>query len=250
MSKSFFIAGNWKMNILPSEVIHIAGEMVKCSLKYPQVRVAICTPFIDIPILKENITGSKIHLGAQNVHPQQSGAYTGEVSPTMLRDMGVEVCIVGHSERRQFFNETDEFINAKVKSLITVGIEPILCIGETLEERQAGQTSEIIHNQLSSSLNNILESDIKNITIAYEPVWAIGTGETATPEQAQEVHQSIREFLIDKFGETLANNVWILYGGSVTPDNVRELLKEKDIDGTLLGGASLNPDLRWKCHTR
>lgn len=240
--REFFIAGNWKMNILPGEVSEITNEIMKCAGEYPEVKTAICPPFVDIIPLKEILKDSDVLLGAQNVYPQESGAYTGETSPAMLSDLGVELCIVGHSERRQYFDETDEFINEKVKALLDFGVDPILCIGETKFQRDNGKTTDVIEEQLKIGLHDITADRMKKITIAYEPVWAIGTGDTATPEQAQEVHEFIRGWLNREYGEDVSNSITVQYGGSVKPDNARELLSEPDIDGALIGGASLNSD--------
>jgi len=221
-----------------------AIEWIKAVLPYlppsDQTEVAVAPPFTALYPLAEIIKESSLKLVAQNVFWEKEGAYTGEISPLMLRDIGCEYVIIGHSERRQYFKETNEMIAKKIKAVVEQGLKPILCIGERLEEREAGQTFEIVKKQLFGGLSLI--KNIENIAIAYEPVWAIGTGKTALPYQAQEVHAYLRRLLIEKWGEERAKMVRILYGGSVKPQNIKELMAEEDIDGALVGGASLKAE--------
>jgi triosephosphate isomerase len=241
--RNLFIAGNWKMNILPSDSKEIINKINDCARKYTNVKTAICPPFTHIPVMKDALKSDRnILIGEQNIYPQSSGAYTGEVSPDMLKDLSVDICIVGHSERRQYFDETNMFINDKVRILMKADINTILCIGETKFQRDRGNTKDVIQEQLFTCLLEIAEDDLSKITIAYEPVWAIGTGDTATPEQAQEIHKFIRKWIKDRYGQKTGENIIIQYGGSVNPDNAEGLLSMPDIDGALIGGASLKPD--------
>lgn len=234
-----FIAGNWKMYKNAKEAVALAKEL-KSNLKNIKDRdVLICPGFAALCCVYGEIKGSNIKLGAQDMYFENEGAFTGEVSPLMVKDF-CEYVILGHSERRQLFNETDESVNKKIKKALEHGLKPILCIGESLEEREKDKTFDVIKNQLKKSLKNIKE--IKNIIIAYEPVWAIGTGKTATPEQAEEVHAFIREWVGKNYDSEAADNLRILYGGSVKPENAKELMEKEDIDGALVGGASLDAD--------
>jgi len=240
MSRKYFIAGNWKMNKTPEEGKELASEIASIVSKDAAVDVVVCPAFVALDRVSQAIEGSAVKLGAQNLYPKTNGAYTGETSPEMLRAVFAKYVILGHSERREYFGESDSFVNEKVRFALENLLNPILCIGETLEEREANETLEVVKTQLLGGLENVSVEDLSNIVIAYEPVWAIGTGKTATPEMAQEVHASIRSLLSDKYGSAAAGKVRILYGGSMKPANAAELLAQKDIDGGLIGGASLD----------
>ena len=237
-----FVAGNWKMNMTSSEVAPYLDVFGLETDKVSNVDIAIIPPFTALAKASEILGGTqKIRLGAQNMSPEAKGAYTGEISATMLRDLFVRYVLVGHSERRRLFGETDELVHRKVVTALASELRPILCIGETLEERQAGQEKAVLEAQLRGALTGLTSEQLEEIVIAYEPVWAIGTGLTATPAQAQEAHQFIRDYLTKVSGPEIATKTRILYGGSVTADNARELLFQPDIDGALVGGASLDP---------
>jgi triosephosphate isomerase len=236
------IVGNWKMFTNLSQ----ATELVK-SLKsevgdLSNIEIGVCPPFVYLPAVRDIIQDSNIKLGAQNAHWEKEGAFTGEVSPFMIKDIGCTYLIIGHSERRHQMSETDDIINKKLKAALGVGLTPILCIGELLEERQEGKTESVLRRQLEQGLDGITAEQMQYITIAYEPVWAIGTGKTATPEQAQESHSFIRKFIATILNETIAENIRIMYGGSVKPDNISQLSAQPDLDGALVGGASLKAD--------
>ena len=237
-----FVAGNWKMNMTSSEVAPYLEVFRLETEKVNNVDIAIIPPFTALAKASEILGGTqKIRLGAQNMSPEAKGAYTGEISATMLRDLFVRYVLVGHSERRRLFGETDELVHRKVVTALASELRPILCIGETLEERQAGQEKDILEAQLRGALTGLTPDQLEEIVIAYEPVWAIGTGLTATPTQAQEAHQFIRDYLARVSGQEISAKTRILYGGSVTADNAGELLSLPDIDGALVGGASLDP---------
>jgi len=240
--RKLFIVGNWKMNLSLAEGVSLANEIKLKSKDLKNVDSGICPPFVFLSDIKKAIEGSNVCLGAQNMHDKENGAYTGEVSGQMLKETGCTHVIIGHSERRHVFGETNAFINDKLKTSISIGISPIFCVGEKLDEREAGKTTDVIECQLREGLDGISGDDIRKITIAYEPVWAIGTGKTASPEQADEVHAFIRGYLSKGYGGEVADVVIIQYGGSVKPDNVVALLSQKDIDGALVGGASLKAD--------
>lgn len=240
MSRHYLIAGNWKMNTTTSEAIQLATDVAQHSTTHPSVKRVLCPPAIHINAVVESVKHTDIGIGAQNCHPEAKGAFTGEISVPMLRASGCTYCIIGHSERRTYFGETDEFINKKVRSLLIGNIQPILCIGETLEQRQAGTTMEVVRQQLEGCFQDITPEEAANVVIAYEPVWAIGTGLAATSEQAQEVHAFIRSWVISRFGNT-GSDMYILYGGSMNEQNAAELLAQPDIDGGLIGGAALKP---------
>ncbi len=237
-----FIAGNWKMNLSPSEAQKLASDMVSALQEIEGVDIAIAPTFLALPSVIQTIQGSNIFASAQNCHQKTSGAYTGEISPVMLRNTGCTYVIIGHSERRQYFKESNQLIGSKIRSAFSAGLLPIFCIGETLAEREAGQAFDVVKKQITEALEDIELDKLASITIAYEPVWAIGTGVTATPEQAQEIHAFIRELLKNEYSETVASSIRIQYGGSVKPHNAASLLGQKDIDGALVGGASLKPD--------
>jgi triosephosphate isomerase len=241
MKRKPLIAGNWKMNLDLDQSIQLINSIAPTSNDIKDVDVLVAPPFTALAVVKKAIGSSRISLGAQNMHWETEGAFTGEVSGKMLLEGGCTHVILGHSERRSIFKETSQMIDRKVKTAVSIGLIPILCVGETLEEREAGDTFQVIRSQLDDSLENFRnKGQMPTSTIlAYEPVWAIGTGKTATPEQAQEVHQFIREWLADIFGIQTAGQVRILYGGSVKPENVSELMSKEDIDGALVGGASL-----------
>lgn len=235
-----FIAGNWKMFKTQKETRAFAEEF-KTLYGGTDVRAAICAPYLDLPILVELFQGTTIKVGAQNVHFATEGAYTGEVSVAMLEEIGVDYCIVGHSERRQYFGETDESVNKKLHALYSSTILPILCVGEVLEQRDAGKALEVVENQLINDLTGLSAEQVSTLTIAYEPVWAIGTGRNATPEQADEMCGFIRDMIEELYNETVCDRVVIQYGGSVKPGNASDLMNMPEIDGALVGGASLNP---------
>ena len=242
--RKYLIAGNWKMNLDIDESVKLINALVAIIGDLEGVEVMVAPPFTSLAAAKQAIGDSKIFLGAQNMHWEMSGAYTGEISCGMLKETGCTHVILGHSERRNIFKETNETIDLKVKTAVRMGLIPVLCIGETLEERETGMTFEVIKTQLDGSLKNFMvDQNMPYSTIlAYEPVWAIGTGKTATAEQAQDAHHFIREWIEKNFNTDTANHIRILYGGSVKPDNVSELMSEPDIDGALVGGASLQPD--------
>ncbi|MDV2496588.1 MAG: triose-phosphate isomerase [bacterium] len=233
------IAGNWKMHKTVRESVDFARGLLEAIGKVNGVEVAVAPPFTALHPVAEVLKGGPIRLAAQNIFWEESGAYTGETSGPMLAEAGCSLVIIGHSERRQYFGETDETVNRRLFAALAAGLHPIVCIGETLEQRQAGQTFEVVASQLEGGLTNAGADQTGSVVIAYEPVWAIGTGVTATPEQAEEVHHFIRQTLAERYGEGLAQTTRILYGGSVKPDNIRDLMACENIDGALVGGASL-----------
>lgn len=235
------IAGNWKMNMLPDEAINYITELAPL-VKNTENEVILCVPYTDLFYSLLHVQGTNIKIGAQNMHWEEKGAYTGEVSAQMLKSIGVEYVIIGHSERRQYFAETDETVNKKVKSALANELKPIICVGETLEEREQGITEKIITNQVEKALKEIPSTDLEKIIIAYEPIWAIGTGKTATKEDANDTIKQIRNKLSEMYGQNEANGVIIQYGGSVKASNAKELFEMSDIDGGLVGGASLKAD--------
>ncbi len=240
--RPYIVAGNWKMHMDPESGRALAAEISAALTTLPAgggVQTVLCPPFPVLAAVRDAIAGTGIGLGAQNMYPEDSGAFTGEVSPGMLTAAGCTHVILGHSERRQYFGETDAFINAKVHKALAHGLLPIVCIGETLEQRESGVTESVIDTQLRGALDGITDVDMARIVLAYEPVWAIGTGRTATPEQAQEVHVFIRTQLAALFGAATADATVIQYGGSVKADNAAELFAQPDVDGGLIGGASL-----------
>lgn len=237
-----FIAGNWKMFTNTATAEQLAGALVKAIGKETRVRVAVCPPFPYLSKVAGVLAGSSIGLGAQNLYPEKEGAFTGEVSPTMLVDVGCKYVILGHSERRHKLGENDAFINRKVHAALAAGLEVILCIGETLEEREGNQTEKVLDTQLTGGLAGINGETLKHITLAYEPVWAIGTGRNATPAQAQDAHAFVRRRVGELCGAAAAQGVIIQYGGSVKPDNAALLLGQADVDGALVGGASLQAE--------
>jgi len=237
------IAGNWKMNNDLHDTINLISDIKKeINEKKNEADIIICPPFTNLETASALLKDSIIKLGAQNMHFEESGAFTGEISVSMLKSVGCEYVILGHSERRTIFGESDQVINQKIKTAIKFGIKPIFCIGETLEEREKGITFNIIENQIKNGLSDINETELSNLIIAYEPVWAIGTGKTATSQQAQEVHQYIRGLISKLFSSNFARQLVIQYGGSVKAENAKELLSQPDIDGALVGGACLKAD--------
>lgn len=236
------IAGNWKMNKTPVEASALVNEL-KPLVKDASCDVVVCVPAVDFAAVKEAIAGSNIHLGAQNVHFAASGAFTGELSADMLKAAGVEYVIIGHSERRQYFGETDKTVNQRVRAAVAAGLKVILCVGENREEREAGYTDALVEYQTLIALNGLTEEEVSEVIIAYEPVWAIGTGLTATDEQANETIGVIRKAVARKYGSKAGDQIRIQYGGSMNPKNVKGLMAQPEIDGGLIGGASLKaPD--------
>nr|HID59161.1 triose-phosphate isomerase [Desulfobacterales bacterium] len=237
-----FIAGNWKMYKTGPEAAELAEELKKLVCDVNGVDIMIAPPFTALGTVYEIIKGSNIQLGGQNLFWKTEGAYTGEISPSMLRSAGCSYVIIGHSERRQHFGETDETISKKIRAALDAELKPILCIGESLEERESNQTYSVLDNQLERCLQGLTSDDIHNLTIAYEPVWAIGTGKTATRDQVQGAHSHIRKRLKEKFGILVEKSLRILYGGSVKPENIKGLMSMPDVDGALVGGASLKAE--------
>lgn len=235
------IAGNWKMNKNHNEAIELINSL-KSGIDTDASDVVVCVPFVDLMAVSEAIKGTKINLGAQNMHFEESGAYTGEISPAMLKELGVKYVIIGHSERRAYFAETDEIVNKKVKKALEHNIIPILCVGESLEERELNITIELVRIQIKKAFAGISAEDAKKVVIAYEPIWAIGTGKVATKEQAQEVCAEVRKVISEIYGKSVSDEIRIQYGGSVTGDSANELFNMPDIDGGLVGGASLKED--------
>ena len=237
------IAGNWKMNIKPSETAALVKAVAEATAAFAdKVEIVCCTPAIDVPAAVAAAAGTKVGVGTENCHWEDHGAYTGEISTGMIVDAGANYVITGHSERRQYFGETDETVNKRTRAAIAAGLTVMMCVGETLAEREADLVEEVVGRQLKVGLKDVTPADCAKLVIAYEPVWAIGTGKTATPEQAQEIHAHIRSLLAAKYGKELADEISILYGGSCKPSNAKELFACPDIDGGLIGGASLKAD--------
>ncbi len=240
--KKQFIAGNWKMNLAIEEARGLARKLCDELADSDTVDVGVFPPFVYLKELYDICSDSKVFVGAQNMSEEKSGAFTGEVSGAMLRDIGCTHVIIGHSERRTIYQETNSIINLKLKAALLNSLNPILCVGERQEERDAGKTREVVEDQLSGGLADLKDEQVKGLTIAYEPVWAIGTGKTATPEQANDVHVFIRNTIKNKYGDGTAQSIRIQYGGSVNAGNAKDLLGQPEIDGALVGGASLDPD--------
>ena len=236
------IAGNWKMNMTPSQAKALIEELKPMVSKVKWCEMVLCVPYVDIPTAVKAAKGSKIAIGAENMHFEPKGAYTGEVSADMLKECGVKYVIIGHSERRQYFNETDENVNKKVKVALEAGFRPIVCVGESLTEREQDVWYEVIRKQVKIAVQGVSVDDIKKVVIAYEPIWAIGTGKVATTEQAEEVCAAIRACIGEIYDEATAQAIRIQYGGSVSAASAPELFAQPDIDGGLVGGASLKPD--------
>jgi triosephosphate isomerase len=237
-----FIAGNWKMNTSLSEARKLAQGLVGGIGALETCDLAVCVPFVYLFAVAEVVEGTRIALGAQNLHWEEKGAFTGEVSAEMLKDFGTDFVIVGHSERRHIMGETDEIVGRKLRRALDAALKPILCLGELLEERESGATEEVIRHQMEEDFRDVNPEEMASVTIAYEPVWAIGTGKTATPEQAAEAHRFIRHLLTEMYSSQVSENARIQYGGSVKPGNAYQLFKEEEIDGFLVGGASLNAE--------
>lgn len=235
------IAGNWKMNMLPNEAIDFINELEQ-KVKNSENEIVLCVPYTDIFYSVLNAQNTNIKIGAQNMHWEEKGAYTGEISAEMLKAVGVEYVIIGHSERRQYFAETDETVNKKLKKALEVGLNPIVCVGETLEQRETGITTQVITSQTEKALEGLNNEQVEKTIIAYEPIWAIGTGKTATKEDANQAVKEIREKIEEKYGQNTAQRVIIQYGGSVKATNAKELFEMSDIDGGLVGGASLKAE--------
>lgn len=235
------IAGNWKMNKTPSEAVALVNEL-KDLVKNDEVDVVYCVPAIDIVPVVEAVKGTNVKVGAENMYFEESGAYTGEISAAMLKDAGVEYVIIGHSERRDYFKEDDVLLNKKVKKAVEAGITPILCCGETLEQREMGIAVDFIRLQIKSDLKDVAAADVAKLVIAYEPIWAIGTGKTATSDQAEEICKAVRDCIREMYDDATAEKVRIQYGGSVNAGNAAELFTKPNIDGALVGGASLKAD--------
>jgi triosephosphate isomerase len=234
------IGGNWKMNLgTPKETNQILTKLIPLVKKIDKVDIVIAPPFTSLLSAIDIKKKSNIKIGAQNMYFEEKGAYTGEISPLFLKEIGVEYVILGHSERRNIFKESDELVNKKLKKALSIGLKPIVCIGEHLEERESGKTKEVIKNQLNQTFKNLTKEEMLNTVIAYEPIWAIGTGRNATPEQAEEIHVYIREQLSSTYDKNISNSIRIQYGGSITPQNAKELFEKENIDGGLVGGASL-----------
>lgn len=241
--RPFIIAGNWKMNLLRNSSVALVHGLLDKLHPRPNVSVVVCPPLVYLHDVAAALRGSHILLGAQNMYHADEGAFTGEVSGKMLNNLGCKFVILGHSERRALFGDTDESVNQKVVSALKNQLRPIVCVGETLEQRESGKTKSVVRTQIAGSLAGLTPEQMSNIVIAYEPVWAIGTGKTATPAQAEEVHSDIRTQLTEIFGKDTASKTVIQYGGSVKADNAVELLSQPNIDGALVGGASLKPEL-------
>ena len=235
------VVGNWKMYTTPEQAVELAREISVARQGKPETQIVVCPPFTSLSSVSRILMGTGIGVGAQNMHWEDEGAFTGEISGKMLLTLGCTYVILGHSERRQHFFETDFIVNLKLKKALQVGLTPIVCIGETLEQREAGQTENVVKSQLFGSLAELSGDEFARTVLAYEPVWAIGTGRTATPKQAEEVHAFIRKILQPSYGPAV-DNLTILYGGSIKPDNARELFLMSDIDGGLVGGASLKAE--------
>lgn len=236
------IAGNWKMNKTIPESIDLANSIKRSLFDIAEIEIVICPPFTSLSNVFEVIMDSNIALGGQDAHWEGQGAFTGEISCGMLKSAGCKYAIIGHSERRQFFGETNKTVNLKAKAVLKSGLRPIVCVGEKLEERKSGQTFGVVKDHVENSLAGLTDEDMLKVVIAYEPVWAIGTGVNATKEQAQGVHKYIRELIKKLHGEEIARSVRIQYGGSVSTDNIKELILQEDVDGALVGGASLNAE--------
>ena len=242
MARKPILAGNWKMHKNRKDAQALAQALVDSIGNVTEADVVVCPVYTSLDAVLETVKGSNIKVGAQNCHFEDQGAYTGEISVGMLKEVGVDYIIVGHSERRQYFNETDQAINAKAKKILANGLLPIICVGETLEEREGDKTSDVVSTQIKGCLDGLTAEQVAKSVIAYEPVWAIGTGKTASKEQAQEVHAIIRKLVADLYDSATAEAVRIQYGGSVKPANIKELMEQPDIDGALVGGAALEPE--------
>ncbi len=237
-----FIAGNWKMNLDRASAVGLAQQLAQKASGVEGIELAVFPPSVYVDVVAQALAGSKVAWGVQNLYHEANGAFTGEISVAMAQDLGCRYAILGHSERRHILGESDEAINKKTHAALKGGIVPVVCVGETLSEREAGKTMEVIQRQITGSLDGLTNDQMRGTVIAYEPVWAIGTGKTATPTQAQEVHLALRKILADRYNGEVAQAVCIQYGGSVKASNARDLLSQPDIDGALVGGASLKAD--------
>ncbi|NPC94214.1 triose-phosphate isomerase [Bacillus sp. WMMC1349] len=235
------IAGNWKMNKLLSEAVSFVEEVKSAIPAADKAEAVVCAPALFLEKLTSAVKGTDLKVGAQNMHFEESGAFTGEISPAALKDLGVDYCVIGHSERREMFAETDETVNKKAHAAFKYGIVPIICVGETLEEREANKTNELVADQVKKALAGLTKEQVSASVIAYEPIWAIGTGKSSTAQDANEVCAHIRQTVSAEFDQATADNVRIQYGGSVKPANIKEYMAQSDIDGALVGGASLDP---------
>ncbi len=242
MARKIIIAGNWKMHKTNAEARQLANQIKMKATDIRQAGIILCPPFTALAAVYETIKDTGIGLGAQNMFWEKEGAFTGEISAGMIKSAGAGYVIIGHSERRQYFGETDETVNKKIKAALENGLNPIVCVGESLQQREENITREVVTRQIKGALAGLKPADMQHIIVAYEPIWAIGTGKTATPQQAEEVHGQIRTVLTEMFGQEVAEQVIIQYGGSVKPENARELLSQPNIDGALVGGASLKAD--------
>jgi triosephosphate isomerase len=242
VTRKIIMAGNWKMHRTVGESVALVEQLKEALGDVSGREILVCPPFTALHAVAETLRGSNIQVGAQNLYPEEEGAYTGEISPKMLRDVGCSHVILGHSERRQYFQESDQFINQKLKIALEHGLKPILCVGETLEQRAEGRQKTVVSMQVYRGLNDIPAEAMEEVAIAYEPIWAIGTGRTATPSQADEMHMTIRNNLSGLYEDDVAQGVCIMYGGSVKPGNVDDLMSQPEVDGALVGGASLDAE--------
>ena len=242
MTRKIIMAGNWKMHKTVGESVALAGQLNAALGDVTEREILVCPPFTALYAVAKALQGSSVQVGAQNLFPADEGAYTGETSPKMLLDVGCSYVILGHSERRQYFQESDQFINQKLKAALEHGLKPILCVGETLEQRGEGRQKTVVSMQVYRGLQDIPAEAMGQVAVAYEPIWAIGTGHTATPSQADEMHSAIRNNLSGLYGDEVAQDVCIMYGGSVKPGNVDDLMAQPEVDGALVGGASLDAD--------
>jgi len=242
MKRKIVIAGNWKMFKTNSEALQLANQIRMKTINVKNTGIIICPPFTALGVVNDVIKDSNVNLGAQNIFWEKEGAFTGAISGGMIKSTGATYCIIGHSERRQYFGDTDEIVNKKIKAALENGLKPIVCVGESLQEREENITNDVVARQIKGAFNGLTGSDMQKIIIAYEPIWAIGTGKTATTEQAQEVHMHIRRLIRELYGDTTAEEIIIQYGGSVKPENANALLSQLDIDGALVGGACLKAD--------
>jgi len=240
MTRRPLIAGNWKMFKTGPEAVETASHLAEACADVTDVDIMIAPAYVGLPLVAEVLSGTRVHLGAQNLHHENQGAFTGEVSADMLQAAGVEYVIIGHSERRQYFFETDEMVNKKIRTAAARGLKPVLCVGETQAQREKGNTFLTLDKQVSNGLKGLDSKLLQDLVLAYEPVWAIGTGHTAGPDQVDEVHRYLRDLLGKRISPELARTIRVLYGGSVKPDNISELMRIKDVDGALVGGASLD----------
>jgi triosephosphate isomerase len=242
VTRKIIMAGNWKMHKTVDESVALVGQLRSALEGVADREILVCPPFTALYAVARALEGSNIRVGGQNLYPSEEGAYTGETSPTMLLDVGCTYVILGHSERRQYFQENDQFVNQKLGVALEHGLKPILCVGETLEQREEGRQETVVSTQVERGLQDISAEEMKDVAIAYEPIWAIGTGRTATPEQADEMHAMIRNNLRGLYGDEVAQEMCIMYGGSVKPGNVDELMAQPEVDGALVGGASLDAE--------